>query len=262
MNTSPETRQSRFKTGDVIRLGDHILLCNDSAKVDLSFVSEIHAVVTDPPYAVDYAASKREFQAIAKDKDIANDGFMTDREYTDFTIGWLKPMLPRMAKKNSMYVFNSDKMIFALRQAFVESRLKVAQLIIWVKDRAIIGRLDYLPQHELILYGWYGTHDFKRGKDKSVIFVPKPSKSTLHPTMKPIPLLRRLILNCTSVGDTVYDPFGGSGSTLIACEHTKRKCIMVEMDPDYCDTIVRRWEKLTGNVHEKEETNGSRAENS
>lgn len=256
MNTSQETKQLRFKTGDVVHLGDHILFCNDSTKVDLSSVGEIHAIVTDPPYAVDYAASKRDFQPVAMDKDIANDGFMSDTEYTDFTKGWLKPPLARMSKKNSIYVFNSDKMIFSLRQAFIELKLKVAQLIIWVKDHAIIGRLDYLPQHELILYGWHGTHDFKRGKDKSVIFVPKPKRSKLHPTMKPISLLRRLILNCTSVGDTVYDPFGGSGSTLIACEHTKRKCVMVEMDLEYCDVIVRRWEKLTGKSHEKNLING------
>lgn len=256
MNTSQETKQLRFKTGDVVHLGDHILFCDDSTKVDLSSIGEIHAIVTDPPYAVDYAASKRDFQPVAMDKDIANDGFMSDTEYTDFTKGWLKPPLARMSKKNSIYVFNSDKMIFALRQAFVELGLKVAQLIIWVKDHAIIGRLDYLPQHELILYGWYRTHDFKRGKDKSVIFVPKPKRSKLHPTMKPISLLRHLILNCTSVGDTVYDPFGGSGSTLIACEHTKRKCVMIEMDLEYCDVIVRRWEKLTGKYHEKNLING------
>jgi len=252
MKNSLETKRSRFKDGDVIRLGDHILICGDSSKADLSSVSEIHAIITDPPYGVDYAASKRDFQPVAKDKDIANDGFVSDEVYAVFTKNWLSPALSKLTRKNSIYVFNSDKMIFSLRQAFVDLGLKVAQLIIWVKDRAIIGRLDYLPQHELILYGWKGTHDFKRGKDKSVIFAPKPSSSKLHPTMKPISLLRRLILNCTSVGDTVYDPFGGSGSTLIACEHTKRKCVMVEMDPEYCEVIVRRWEKLTGNLYGKE----------
>lgn len=148
-------------------------------------------------------------------------------------------------------------MIFALRQACLEAGMKIAQLIVWVKDRAIVGRLDYLPQHELILYGWKGTHDFKRGKDKSVAFYPKPSQSKLHPTMKPVGLLRRLILNSTKVGDTVYDPFGGSGSTLIACEHTKRKCIMVEMDPEYCETIVARWQKLTGNGQAQEADTGA-----
>ncbi len=122
--------------------------------------------------------------------------------------------------------------------------------------------MDYLPQHELILYGWSGTHDFKRGKDKSVVFAAKPSKSTLHPTMKPIPLLRKLILNSTDIGDWVYDPFGGSGSTLIACEHTKRRCVMVEMDPEYCATITARWGKLTGrHAYEKETTIASGGEN-
>lgn len=247
MKSSPVKKLSHsVKVGDVILLGDHILICGDSAKVDLKQYGDIHLLLTDPPYAIDYAESKRGIGQIAKDKDIANDGFMSDEQYVTFTKGWLAPVLPQLTKKNSIYIFNSDKMIFALRQACVEAGMKVAQLIIWVKDRAIIGRLDYLPQHELILYGWKGTHDFKRGKDKSVVFHPKPQQSKLHPTMKPIGLLRRLILNSTKVGDIVYDPFGGSGSTLIACEHTKRKCITVEMDPEYCETIVQRWLKVTG----------------
>lgn len=247
MKSSPETkRSSSIKTGDVVTLGAHTLVCGDTTTIDLARIVKgpVHLVLTDPPYAIDYVASKRDIGDVSKDKDIANDGFMSDVEYTTFTKAWLQPVLPLLERKNSIYVFNSDKMIFALRQAFVELKLKVAQLIIWVKDRAVVGRLDYLPQHELILYGWHGTHDFKRGKDKSVMFIPKPSRSTLHPTMKPIPLLRKLILNSTKVGDVVYDPFGGSGSTLIACEHTKRRCVMVEMDPEYCETIVRRYKQL------------------
>ncbi len=247
MKNSPVPKLSRsLKAGDIVRLGEHTLICGDSGAVDLTPYGGIHLLLTDPPYAIDYAESKRGIGKIAKDKDIANDGFMSDAEYVTFTKRWLAPVLPQLTKKNSVYIFNSDKMIFALRDGCVEAGLKVAQLIIWVKDKAIIGRLDYLPQHELILYGWKGTHDFKRGKDKSVVFHPKPQQSKLHPTMKPIGLLRRLILNSTKVGDTVYDPFGGSGSTLIACEHTKRKCIMVEMDPEYCETIIRRWLTLTG----------------
>lgn len=98
--------------------------------------------------------------------------------------------------------------------------------------------------------------------DKSVTFYPKPSSSKLHPTMKPVGLLRRLILNSTKVGDTVYDPFGGSGSTLVACEHTKRKCIMVEMDPEYCETIVARWQKLTGYEQARQADTGANPETS
>jgi DNA modification methylase len=150
-----------------------------------------------------------------------------------------------MTRKNSIYIFNSDKMIFALREAFIDLGLKMAQMLIWVKQAAVIGRLDYMPQHELILYGWYGTHDFRRSKDKSVIFYPRPSKSVLHPSMKPPGLLRKLILNSTEINGVVYDAMGGSGSTLIACEQTKRKCVMVEIDPQYCEVIVKRWKKLT-----------------
>jgi len=247
MKPSPEKKLARsIKTGDIVHLGDHVLICGDASKVDLKPYGTINLILTDPPYGIDYAQSKRGIGKIAKDKDIANDGFVTDAQYVEFTKDWLTPPLKQLSKKNSIYIFNCDKMIFALREACVQVGMKVAQLIIWVKDRAIIGRMDYLPQHELILYGWKGTHDFKRGKDKSVVFEPKPSRSKLHPTMKPVGLLRRLILNSTAVGDTVYDPFGGSGSTLIACEHTKRKCVMVEMDPEYCQTIVARWQKLTG----------------
>jgi len=106
--------------------------------------------------------------------------------------------------------------------------------------------MDYLPQHEFIAYGWFGTHEFHKSKDKSILFYPKPNKSKLHPTMKPVGLLRRLILNSTKVGDAVYDPFGGSGSTLIACEQTKRRCLTIEVDPKYCQTIIDRFNKLTG----------------
>ena len=247
MKTSRETKQpSSIKEGDVIHLGDHVLICGDAGDVDLKGFNKINLILCDPPYGIDYVASKRDLMAVSMDKDIANDGFVSDEDYIEFTCRWFTPARWRLTKKNSVYIFNCDKMIFALREACLEMDMKVSQLIIWVKDRAIIGRLDYLPQHELILYGWCGTHDFKRGKDKSVIFHPKPQRSTLHPTMKPIGLLRRLILNSTKVGDTVYDPFGGSGSTLIACEHTKRKCITVEMDPEYCQTIIDRWLKLTG----------------
>jgi DNA modification methylase len=265
MKSTLETKPSRLpKTGDVILLGDHILICGDAAKVDLTVLKDnIALILTDPPYGIDYVESKRGMQGVSMDKDIANDGFMTDAEYVAFTKAWLAPALPHLTAKNSIYIFNSDKMIFALREALVQLKVKVSQLVIWVKDRAIIGRLDYLPQHELILYGWYGTHDFKRGKDKSVVFAAKPSRSSLHPTMKPIPLLRKLILNSTDIGDVVYDPFGGSGSTLIACEHTKRRCVMVEMDPEYCATIIARWQKLTGKEpHGTETSIGSGSENS
>ena len=132
------------------------------------------------------------------------------------------------------------------REGMIESGFKVAQLLIWVKSQAVVGRLDYAPQHELILYGWHGTHRFRRSKDKSVLFYPRPSKSALHPTTKPIGLIRRLILNSTEIGDVVFDGFLGSGTCLLACEQTKRQCFAVELDEEYCLTAIARWERMTG----------------
>ena len=136
-------------------------------------------------------------------------------------------------------------MLFALRDGMHEAGIKFAQLLIWVKTHAVIGRMDYAPQHELIAYGWHGTHEFLKSKDKSVLVCPRPNKSKMHPSTKPIELIRRLVLNSTRIGDVVFDGFLGSGTTLLACEQTKRICIGVEMDTEYCQTIIDRFEKLT-----------------
>lgn len=238
-----------IKRGDIIQLGIHRLLFGDARDVDkvkeLIGYKKINLILTDPPYGVDYVASKAGFsQSLGKPKEIANDQFQSEDEYIKFTEDWLKPALPYLAKKNSIYIFNSDKMIFALRQAMKNIGIHFAQLIIWLKSNVVVGRLDYLPMHELIAYGWFGTHTFKKSKDKSILFCPKPNRSKLHPTMKPISLLRQIILNSSSVGDIIYDPFGGSGSTLIASEMTKRQCLMVETDEEYCNTIIKRYYEL------------------
>ncbi len=238
------------KIGNIFQLGDHKLACGDVNNKELlkELIGEdkIVSLITDVPYGVAYVESKSGFkQKLCCEKIIANDHEQTDEEYENFSFNWLENIKPYLAKKNSVYIFNSDRMIFALRQAMLRAKYKFSQLLIWVKSHAVVGRLDYLPQHELIAYGWFGTHKFQRSKDKSVLFYPKPNKSKLHSTMKGIGLLRNLILNSTKVDDIVFDGFGGSGSTLIACEHIKRRCLMVELDEKHCSTIIARWEKLT-----------------
>lgn len=246
---------SSIKYGDSFRLGNHLLLCADSRNKDmvakLVGKHKIKSVIIDPPYGVAVTESKEGFQTLAKNKVIANDHLQSDEEYRKFTRDWIEAVIPHLERKNSFYIFNSDKMVFALREGMLEAGLKFGQLLIWVKTHAVIGRMDYAPQHELIAYGWYGVHEFLKSKDKSVLVCPKPNKSKMHPTTKPLDLIRRLILNSTRIGDVIYDGFLGSGTALLACEQTKRVCIGVELDPEYCQTIIDRFQKLTGLKAEK-----------
>lgn len=244
-----------MKTGDIYQLGQHRLACGDSNDQELlkrlANEDKIALILTDPPYGVSYVENKLNPSKIGSEKVIANDNIEDEAEYGAFTKAWLEAVIPYMARKNSLYVFNSDKMLLPTIQALKTSGGKFAQLLIWAKTQAVIGRLDYLPQHELIIYGWYGTHTFTKSKDKSILIYPKPTASKLHPTMKPVGLLRRLILNSSKVGDIVFDGFVGSGSTLLACEQTNRRCLAIELDSEYCQVVIKRWEKLTNQKAEK-----------
>lgn len=211
----------------------------------------IQVVLADTPYGVAYTESKQGFTAISKNKIIANDQVQSEEVYRKFTRDWIEAVKPFLAQKNAFYIFNSDKMLFALRDGMRDAGVKFSQLLIWIKNHAVMGRLDYLPQHELLAYGWYGTHKFMKSQDKSIIFYPRPNKSPLHPTQKPVGLLRRLILNSSRIGDVIYDPFAGSGSVGIASEQTRRRCLMVESDEEYCTTIINRFKKLTGKDAQK-----------
>jgi DNA modification methylase len=121
-----------------------------------------------------------------------------------------------------------------------------SQMIIWLKNQPVMSRKDYLSMYELIAYGWFNKHKMERSKAKNVIYHPRPARSRLHPTQKPVGLLRKIIPNSTKVGDVVYDPFLGSGSIAVACEHLGRKCIGIELDEAYVEASLRRLEKLTG----------------
>lgn len=249
-NLQDKKPKNSIKHGDIFQIGDHILACGDAR--DKSLIdkvlrkSKVSTIITDVPYGVLYTESKAGFSKVKVNKNILNDDITSEKEYAKFTSDWIVPLLTHLQKKNTFYIFNSDLMLFALRDGMLSAGLKFSQLLIWIKNHAVIGRKDYLPMHELIAVGWHGAHAFRKAKDKSILFYPKPNKSALHPTQKPIGLLRRIILNSTEIGDVVYDCFGGSGSAMVACEQTKRKCVMVELDPEYCQTIIDRFEKTFG----------------
>jgi len=233
------------KLGDVWILGNHRLLCGDSTNkenVDKLMNNNLaDFILTDPPYNVDYEGKTQDALKIANDS-------MNDNEFYTFLETSFKNLYESIKEGGSIYVFHADTEGLNFRNAFIKAGFKLAQCLIWVKNTFVMGRQDYQWRHEPILYGWKegAAHHFINDRTQSTILeFDKPSRNAEHPTMKPIDLLVKLIKNSSKENNIILDLFGGSGSTLIAAEQTKRTCYMMELDPKYCDVIVKRWEKLT-----------------
>jgi len=237
--------------GDIFEIAGHTIACGDS--LDRFFVSKvvngrkIRAVISDPPYGVAYVENKKDIVSLGiKDaKVIVGDQIQSEYEYVQFTKKWTECIIPYLDTYNTFHIFNSDTMFLGLRTGMQMANIHFSQMLIWLKNQPVMGMKDYLSQFEVIAYGWYGKHKMERSKAKSVIYHPKPQSSKLHPTQKPVGLLRKIIPNVTVIGDYVYDAFLGSGTTAIACEHLGRKCIGIELDPEYVKIILSRLEKLT-----------------
>lgn len=246
-----------IQPGEIYKLGEHIIGCGSC--LDSEFVNKIigdkkiRAIISDPPYGVAYVEGKKDLSKLGVDSDkvIIGDQLQTDEEYILFTKTWLEAVKAHLDSYNACYIFNGDMMYPALRTGMKEAGFYYSQMIIWLKNHVVLGRKDYLPMFELIAYGWYGRHKMERSKAKSVLYHPKPAKSKLHPTQKPVGLLRKIIPNSTKVNEYIYDPFLGSGATCIASEHLGRRCIGIDLEPEYVSTSIMRWEKLTGKTAEK-----------
>ncbi len=236
------------KTGDVYTLGNHRLLCGDStilANVEKVLDGALADMVfTDPPYNVDYGnAAKDKMRGNTRTimNDNLGDGF--EQFLYDASVNMLTVC------KGAIYVCMSSSELHTLQKAFVAAGGKWSTFVIWAKNHFTMGRSDYQRQYEPILYGWkQGVDHFWCGaRDQGdVWFINKPIKNELHPTMKPVELVERALRNSSKSRDIVLDSFGGSGTTLIACEKLNRQARLIELDPKYCDVIVKRWEEFTG----------------
>lgn len=274
---------TRCNPGDVWLLGRHRLMCGDSTKeadvAKLMGGEQAHLLLTDPPYNVDYQGGTKDKMKIANDN-------MDDVAFVSFLTAAFNCAIQAMRPGAAFYVWHADSKGFEFRTALKEVGLTLRETLIWVKNALVLGRQDYQWRHEPCLYGWKdgAAHYFvddrsqstviedagvdyrKMKKDEllklvlqltdvsvpnTVIYEDKPTKNDIHPTMKPVKLMARLIKNSTRQGELVLDLFGGSGSTLIACEQINRKCFTMEYDPKYCDAILDRWEKLTGEEAER-----------
>lgn len=236
------------RTGDLWILGNHRLLCGDSTV--LSDVERLMGgqladmAFTDPPYNVDYGNSAKD-KMRGKDRRILNDA-LGDGFYQFLYDACLNLLV---VTKGACYVCMSSSELHTLQKAWIDAGGKWSTFIIWAKNTFTLGRSDYQRQYEPILYGWkQGVDHFWCGdRDQSDIWnYNKPRVNDLHPTMKPVELVERAIKNSSKSRDIVIDLFGGSGTTLIACEKTGRQARLIELDPKFADVIVKRWEEYTG----------------
>ena len=235
------------KAGDVWTLGRHRLICGDSTKAEtfemLMGSTKANLVITDPPYNVNYEGSAGK---------IKNDN-MADEAFYNFLLAAYTQMYSALADDGSIYVFHADTEGLNFRRAFADAGFYLSGCCIWKKQSLVLGRSPYQWQHEPCLYGWKknGKHQWYTGRKETTIWeFDKPKKNGDHPTMKPIPLLAYPIMNSTMSNAVVLDPFGGSGSTLIACEQTDRICYTVELDEKFCDVIVKRYIEQVGSADE------------
>lgn len=256
----PEPEEAVVKLGDVYTLGKHRLMCGDSTSIDavekLMNGQKADMVFTDPPYGVSY---EKKTQSIANQSKTRLRSSITN---DDLTLEGLKDVLSAvfsnidlvLAEKSCYYVCSpqgGELGLMMMMMMMQDANLLCRHMIIWVKNAPCfsMGRLDYDYRHEPILFGWSKNrthHKLMGGEFKNSVWEVLREPNKVHPTMKPVTLPENAINNSCPHDGNVIDLFGGSGSTLIACEKTNRKCFMMELDPYYCDVIIARWEKYTG----------------
>lgn len=248
---APEVKdgEPKAKLGDIYQLGNHRLMCGDSTSSDDVFKlvggntsPEVDLLITDPPYNVDYTGKTKDALKISNDS-------MDADTFHDFLYNAFINAYTTMKDGASFYVWYASKEVVNFSTALADAGLSVKQELIWNKNSLVMGRQDYQWKHEPCLYGWKETdshHWYGDRKQTTVIDFDRPTKSELHPTMKPVGLFDYQIKNSTKKGDNVLDLFGGSGTTIMACEQNGRNAYVMEYDPHYIDVIIERWENFTG----------------
>jgi DNA modification methylase len=245
------------KLGDLWILGKHRVLCGDSTSIDavdkLMDGKKARLVITDPPYGVSYADKNAYLNAVGRGNRIQI-GIEGDHMSKEKTQAMWKLAFSNMAnvmdKGAVVYCFmpqGGDQMMMMMMMMMEGAGIEPRHELIWVKNNHVLGRSDYCYKHEPILYAWMkGGHKFYGEFSTSLIECDKPQSSKLHPTMKPVELLEKLVNNSSLKGELLFDPFLGSGSTLIAAEKTNRICFGMELSPHYVDVICQRWANFTG----------------
>ena len=238
--------EPKAKLGDIYQLGNHRLMCGDSTNEnDVSKLvgeQKMDLLITDPPYNVDYTGKTKEAMKIQNDK-------MENNVFHDFLVKAFSNAYSFLKDGGAFYCWYASKEVVNFHTALEDSGFTVKQELIWNKNSMVMGRQDYQWKHEPCLYGWKETSShawYSDRKQTTIINWDRPSKADLHPTMKPIGLFDYQIKNSSKAGDNILDLFGGSGTTIMACEQNNRNAYTMEYDPKYVDVIIKRWEEFTG----------------
>lgn len=244
--TAALEKASFVEKGDVWTVGRHRLMCGDAtSSEDVSTLmgnTKANLILTDPPYGVSFKSSSG--------LTIQNDS-MKNEEFYNFLLASFKCMAEHLENGGSAYVFHADTEGLNFRKAFIDAGFHLAGCCIWVKDSLVLGRSDYQWQHEPVLYGFVqnGKHKWYSDRKQTTIWnFDKPKRNANHPTSKPLDLLSYPIGNSTQENGVVIDTFGGSGSTMMACEQMNRICYMMELDEKYASVILRRYVENTNNA--------------
>lgn len=234
------------RNGDIWLLGKHRLMCGDSTILQDVFTlmdgKKANTCVTDPPYNVDYTGATKDALKIKNDR-------LEDGKFYEFLLSAFKNVFEVLDNGGAFYVFHADTEGLNFRKAFKDAGFHLANVCIWVKQSMVLGRSDYQWQHEPVLYGWKptGSHKWYSDRKQTTIWnFDRPSKNADHPTMKPVNLVAYPIKNSSLSNCIVLDPFGGSGSGIIASEQLGRICYTMELDEKYCDVIVKRFINQAG----------------
>ena len=239
-------QEPKAKVGEIYQLGRHRLMCGDSTDTDdvlaLMDGAKADLFLTDPPYNVDYTGKTKDALKIVND-------VQEDSAFQDFLADAFANANLAMKPGAAFYIWHADLEGFNFRAAVQRTGWKLRQCLVWVKNTIVLGRQDYQWKHEPCLYGWKegAGHTWSSDRKQSTVLdFNKPLRSDVHPTMKPLSLFAYQIENNTNEGDIVLDIFGGSGTTVLACEQDNRKACVMEQDPHYVDVIIDRWETFTG----------------
>lgn len=254
----PDVIECKAKRGEIWQLGAHRVMCGDATCAEdverLGGGVLCDLLLTDPPYNVALGQHMRPSEArqLHRRTDglvIDNDSWESDEGFIGFLRSAFDNAMALLSPGAAFYVWHADTQRGNFLEACRLAGMTVRECLVWAKNTFTLGRQDYQWKHEPCLYGWKdgASHNwYSDRKQSTVLEFDKPTANEDHPTMKPVGLMAYLIQNSTKRGDTVLDVFGGSGSTLIACEETGRRCLTMELDPHYCDVIIARWEGMTG----------------